>query len=122
MKTINLTEKEFVSRVANFADDKEWKYLGDKPAIVDFYASRCRPCQITAAVLDELAVAYSNDIYIYKVDIEKEVRLSQVFGIHSIPTLLLIPMDGSPKMLQGAVPKKDLIKAINKVLLENIEV
>lgn len=122
MKTINLTEKEFVSRVANFVDDKEWKYLGDKPAIVDFYASRCRPCQITAAVLDELAVAYSNDIYIYKVDIKKEVRLSQVFGIHSIPTLLLIPMDGSPKMLQGAVPKKDLVKAINKVLLENVEV
>lgn len=122
MKTINLTEKEFVSRVADIASGKEWKYLGDKPAIVDFYASWCRPCQITATVLDELAVTYSGEIYIYKVDIEKEVGLSQAFGIHSIPTLLLIPMGGTPKILQGAVPKKDLIKAINRVLLENVEV
>lgn len=122
MKTINLTEKEFVSRVADIASGKEWKYLGDKPAIVDFYASWCRPCQITATVLDELAETYSGEIYIYKVDIEKEVGLSQAFGIHSIPTLLLIPMGGTPKILQGAVPKKDLIKAINRVLLENVEV
>ncbi len=122
MKTINLTEKEFVSRVADIASGKEWKYLGDKPAIVDFYASWCRPCQIIATVLDELAVTYSGEIYIYKVDIEKEVGLSQAFGIHSIPTLLLIPMGGTPKILQGAVPKKDLIKAINRVLLENVEV
>ena len=69
MKTINLTEKEFVSRVADIASGKEWKYLGDKPAIVDFYASWCHPCQITARVLDELAVTYSGEIYIYKVDI-----------------------------------------------------
>jgi thioredoxin len=122
MKTINLTEKEFVSRVADIASGKEWKYLGDKPAIVDFYATWCRPCQTTARVLDELAKVYNGEIYIYKVDIEKEVGLSQAFGIHSIPTLLLIPIGGTPKILQGAVPKKDLIKAINRVLLENVEV
>ena len=122
MKIINLTEKDFVSRVADFANEKKWKYLGDKPAIVDFYATWCRPCQITATLLEEIANIYNKEIYIYKVDLEKEIGLSQAFGIHSIPTLLLIPMDGSPKILQGAVPKKDLIKAINKVLLENIEV
>ena len=122
MKTINLTEKDFVSRVADIANWKEWKYLGDKPAIVDFYATWCHPCQTTARVLDELAKVYNGEIYIYKVDIEKEVGLSQAFGIHSIPTLMFIPMDGRPKMLQGAVPKKDLIKVINKVLLENIGV
>ena len=122
MKTINLTEKDFASRVADISNGREWKYLGDKPAIVDFYATWCHPCQTMATVLEELAKVYNGEIYIYKVDIEKEVGLSQAFGIHNIPTLLLIPMDGKPKMLQGAIPKRDLTKVINKVLLENIEV
>ena len=91
------------------------KYF-DKPAIVDFTAKWCGPCQRISPILDELSKEYEGEIVIYKVDIEKEVGLSQAFGIHSIPTLMFIPMDGRPKMLQGAVPKKDLIKVINKVL------
>ena len=120
MKITNLTEKEFLSLVGDFDSEKKWKYLGNKPAVVDFYVPWSRPCRTIASVLDEIALIYNNDIYIYKVDVEKEVRLSKAFGIHSMPTLLLIPMEGTPKILQGVVPKKDLIKAIDKVLLENV--
>ncbi|MEG2366242.1 MAG: thiol reductase thioredoxin, partial [Alistipes sp.] len=38
MKTVHLTKAEFVTKVANL-DSKTWKYLGDKPALIDFYAS-----------------------------------------------------------------------------------
>lgn len=118
MKTINLTKEEFLTKVANFeASPNEWKYLGDKPAIVDFYASWCGPCKTIAPILEELAQEYGDSIVIYKVDTEKEEALAAAFGIRSIPSLLFIPMNGEPQMAQGAMPKASFKEAIDKVLL-----
>jgi len=118
MKTINLTKAEFLSKVANYeANPQEWKYLGDKPAIIDFYASWCGPCKVIAPILEELAAEYGDSIYIYKIDTEKEQELAAAFGIRSIPTLLFVPMNGQPQMAQGAMPKAQLKEAIDKVLL-----
>lgn len=119
MKTINLTKAEFLTKVANFeSNPREWKYLGDKPAIIDFYADWCGPCKAIAPVLEELAAEYDGEIYIYKVDTEREQKLAGMFGIRSIPSLLFIPMDGQPQMAQGAIPKPELKNAINEVLLK----
>lgn len=119
MKTINLTKADFLTKVANFeANSNEWKYLGDKPAIIDFYADWCGPCKAIAPVLEQLAAQYDGEIYIYKVDTEKEQELAALFGIRSIPSLLFIPMDGQPQMAQGAVPKPELEKAIKEILLK----
>lgn len=118
MKTIHLTKAEFLSKVANYeTNPSEWKYLGDKPALIDFYASWCGPCKMIAPILDELAAEYGDSIYIYKIDTEKEEELAAAFGIRSIPTLLFVPMEGSPQMAQGALPKHALKEAIDKVLL-----
>lgn len=118
MKTIHLTKAEFLTKVANFeASPSTWKYLGDKPALVDFYASWCGPCKALAPVLEELAAEYGDTIYIYKVDTEAEQELAAAFGIRSIPSLLFIPMNGKPQMAQGALPKATLKEAIDKVLL-----
>ncbi len=95
----------------------EWKYKGDKPAIIDFYASWCGPCKMLAPVLDELAKEYDGKVYIYKVDTEVEEELSQVFGIRSIPTMLFVPMEGKPMMTQGALPKSEIEKMIKQRLL-----
>ncbi len=119
MKTIHLSKSDFLTKVANYeTTPNEWKYLGDKPAIVDFYASWCGPCKTIAPILEELAAEYGDQIYIYKVDTEEEQELAAAFGIRSIPTLLFIPMDGEPQMAQGAMPKTSFKEAIEKVLLK----
>ena len=119
MGTIHLTKEEFLKKVVDYEKNPtEWKYLGDKPAIVDFYASWCGPCKTIAPILEELAAEYGDQIYIYKVDTEEEQELAAAFGIRSIPTLLFIPMDGEPQMAQGAMPKASFKEAIEKVLLK----
>lgn len=119
MGTIHLTKAEFITKVANYeANPSEWKYLGDKPCIIDFYADWCGPCKAVAPILEELAKEYDGQIYIYKIDTEKEQELAGAFGIRSIPSLLFCPMDGQPQMAQGALPKESFKKAINEVLLK----
>ena len=119
MKTIALTKADFLTKVANYeTNPTEWKYLGDKPALVDFYASWCGPCRMVAPILEELAGEYESKIVVYKVNTEKEPDLAAAFGIRSIPSILFIPMSGKPQMLQGAMPKDAFKKAIEEYLLK----
>jgi len=119
MGTIHLTKAAFLSKVANFeANPTEWKYLGDKPCIIDFYAAWCGPCKTIAPILEDLAKEYDEQIYIYKVDTEVEQELAGAFGIRSIPTLLFIPLKGQPQITQGALPKQQLKEIIEKELLK----
>ena len=119
-KTINLTRADFLTKVANFEETPDkWVYLGDKPAIIDFYADWCGPCKMIAPILEELAAEYEGQIYIYKVDTEAEQQLAGEFGIRSIPSILFVPMGEDPQMAQGALPKDAFKQAIEEVLLKN---
>lgn len=118
-KTIHLTRADFLKKVANFEETPDkWEYLGDKPAIIDFYADWCGPCKMIAPILEELAEEYEGQIYIYKVDTEAEQQLAGEFGIRSIPSLLFVPMGEAPQMAQGALPKDAFKQAIDEVLLK----
>ena len=119
MGTIHITKAEFLAKVANYeANPTEWKYLGDKPCIIDFYASWCGPCKTIAPILEDLAKEYDGQIYIYKINTEEEQELAGAFGIRSIPTLLFCPIGEAPQMAQGALPKESFKQAINEVLLK----
>lgn len=121
-ETIYLTKAEFVKRVADYqANPKEWKYLGDRPCIIDFYTTWCGPCKRLAPILEDLAKDYKGKIYIYKVDAEKETDLAIAFGIKSYPSLLFCPKNGNPQMALGALPKEDLVKIIDQLLLGKAE-
>jgi thioredoxin 1 len=111
-----LTKETFKSKVFNFEQNKEWKFEGDKPCIVDFYADWCAPCRMVAPVLDELSKEYEGKLNIYKVDTEAEQELSAIFGIRSIPSILFVPMNEQPQMAAGALPKAAFEKAIEEVL------
>jgi len=119
MGAIHLTKEAFMQKVANFeANPKDWKYLGDKPCIIDFYADWCGPCKAVAPILEELAKTYDGQIYVYKINTDQEQELAGAFGIRSIPSLLFVPMDGKPQMSVGALPKAQMIEAIDRILLE----
>lgn len=118
MATIHLSKNDFIQKVANYeVDFEEWKFLGDKPALIDFYASWCGPCKGLAPVLEELSEEYEEKIDIYKIDIDEEPELASLFNVRSVPTLLFVPMQGTPQMAQGALPKHVLKEAINSVLV-----
>ena len=118
-KTIKLNKADFLTKIINYeANSEEWIYLGDKPAIIDFYADWCGPCKTIAPILEELAEEYSGKIYIYKVDTEKEKELAAAFVIRSIPFLLFIPMKENPQVVRGAIPKDAFIEVIDELLLK----
>ncbi|MDR2839988.1 MAG: thioredoxin [Paludibacter sp.] len=117
VNTIHLTKAEFLIKVFDFEKNKDWQYLGSKPCLIDFYADWCGPCKKVAPILEELASEYGNKIIIYKINTDKEKELAAAFGIRSIPSLLFVPMTGSPQMALGALPKETLQDAIEKVLL-----
>jgi len=121
MATIKLTKQQFLDDIFDYTTEQEWKYKGEVPAIIDFYADWCRPCQMVAPVLEELSETYSGKVNIYKVDTEVEQELAGVFQIRSIPSMLFIPMDSQPMMQQGALPKSAFIEVIEKELLNKSE-
>ena len=100
-----LTKSDFIERIFDYENEKEWKYKGTKPAVIDFYADWCGPCKMVAPILEELSTEYQDKIDIYKIDTEQEQELASVFGIRSIPSFLFIPVDAPPRMAMGALPK-----------------
>ena len=112
----HLTKETFKEKVFNFELNKEWKYEGNTPCMIDFYADWCGPCKMVAPVLEELQKEYGSNLVIYKVNTENERELSAMFGIQSIPSLLFVPVDGQPQMAMGALPKSTFEKAIEEVL------
>jgi thioredoxin len=110
-----LTEETFKQKVFNYEASKEWKFEGELPCIIDFYADWCNPCKMVAPILEELQKEYDGKVNIYKIDTEKERTLAGMFGIQSIPSLLFVPKTGQPQMATGALPKETFKKAISDV-------
>jgi len=111
-----LTTEEFKQKVFNWEENQEWKYEGDLPAIIDFYADWCGPCKMVAPILEEISSEYEGKLNVYKVDTDAEQELAMAFGIQSIPSLLFIPVSDKPQMAAGALPKEQLQQVIKDVL------
>ena len=117
-----LTKEGFLKDIFDYEKNKEWKYAGKLPAVIDFYADWCGPCKMVAPVIEELSNEYEGKVNFYKVDTEAEQELAMVFGIQSIPSLLFIPMEGKPQMAAGALPKQTIKQVIDKEILGSVEV
>lgn len=121
--TVLISKDEFLKEVWNYQESpEEWKFLGDKPVVIDFYADWCGPCRIASPILEEVSHEFAGKVDVYKIDTEKERELAGVFGVQSIPAFLYIPMDGKPVMMAGIgrseeETKNMFIENINKYLL-----
>jgi thioredoxin 1 len=114
---IVLTNAEFKQKVFDYEVNKEWKYEGKLPAIIDFYATWCGPCKQLSPRVEEIAKKFAGKVIVYKVDTDKEQMLSQSLGITSLPTLLFIPVTGQPQATMGALPTETIEMNIHEVLL-----
>lgn len=112
----HLTVETFKDKVFDYETNKEWKFEGNRPCLIDFYTEWCSPCKTLTPILEELSKEYKNKVDIYKVNIEDEYKLSSIFGIQSVPSLLFVSLEGMPKMTVGALPKDKLKSAIKELL------
>lgn len=113
-----LTKETFLTKVFDYEKNQEWKFNGDLPAVVDFWAPWCGPCRMVGPIIEELSEELKGQVNFYKVNTDEEQELASVFGIRSIPSLLFIPKEGKPMMAAGALPKKELLDVINENLLK----
>jgi thioredoxin 1 len=114
-----LSEAGFKKAIFDYDANKDWKYEGGKPAIIDFYADWCPPCKKLSPLVEEAAKEYAGKITFYKVNSDNESALLQKLGISNLPTLLYIPAKGKPRVTMGFIPKEELEKAIKEILLSN---
>jgi thioredoxin 1 len=120
-----LTKETFLDNIWDYTKyPKEWKYKGNKPAIIDFYADWCGPCRQASPILEEVSKEFAGKIDVYKINTDKEQELASVFGISGIPAFLYIPVQGKPVMASGIGRSKEETKSmfvdyINKYLLAN---
>lgn len=115
---VQMDKQMFLDRVFDYTSGAtEWKYQGNKPAVIDFYATWCGPCRMIAPILKDLAKEYGDSIVVYKIDTDKEKELSMAMGIQSLPTIVFIPQIGQPQVIVGAADKATFRRAIDEVLL-----
>ena len=115
--TEDLNKEKFFEKVFNYEKNKEWKFEGELPCVIDFWAPWCGPCRMVAPVMEKLSEEYKGKVNFYKVNTDEEQELGAAFGIRSIPSILFVPKEGQPKMSVGALPKPSLKEAIDKELL-----
>lgn len=112
----HLTKETFKEKIFDFEKNKEWKFEGKNPAIIDFYADWCGPCKMVAPTLEKLSKDYEGKVDVYKVNTEDQQELAAAFGIRSIPSILFCPKDDKPQMAMGALPRESFDEAIKNVL------
>ncbi len=112
----HLTPATFKQKIYDYSKSKEWKFVGDKPCIIDFYATWCGPCKAMAPTINQIAKEYKGKINVYKVDVDAQQELASVFGITSMPTLLFCPSSAKPEISVGLINRGEFDKKIKEIL------
>ena len=121
MATLHLNTQEFLEKISNYHHTNYWQYLGEKPCIIDFYTSWCKPCKTIAPLLEEVSIDYAELITVYKINVDEEPELANAFGIRSLPTLIFCPINDTPSIILGSISKQQLIEQIEATLLYSLE-
>ena len=102
----------------NIFDTKaeEITFLGDKPCMIKFYTNWWGPCRTLSPILDELTNDYKGKVDFYKVNIEKESDMAAMFGVRSVPTIVMMSKNTKPTQIPGAPHKESMSEIIDEFL------
>jgi thioredoxin len=108
----------FIENIAKINTDS-LTYIGDKPAIVDFYASWCGPCKMLSPIMEKLSKKYEDKVYFYKIDVDKSKDLANTLNIRAIPTLIFFKDSSSSIIImEGFMSETELEHHISSYLLK----
>ena len=105
-KLNSINRKYFLEHLYDYRKDKEFIFKGNKPIVIDFWATWCKPCMQLMPELEKMAERYKDQVVFMKIDVDKEKELCAVFNVKLIPMLLLVPVSGKPTVLEGYQPEK----------------
>ena len=113
-KPVKINKEQFLKYIYNYeANPAEWNYEGNLPCIIDFYADWCGPCRRLAPILSNIAQKYKGRVIVYKVDTESQKELASYFEIRSLPTIIFVPVKGTPNAAMGLMPETEIEKVIS---------
>ena len=108
----SMTQDEFKVIVADYAA-RDWVMFNERPVVVDFYADWCRPCKQLEPILRRVAQHYNGEVDFYRINVDDNSDIADVFQIRSIPYLLICPLQGGPKNVIGLYPEQEYIRVID---------
>ena len=94
----------------------EQAIAGEKPVLVDFWATWCGPCRMIAPVIDEVAAEFEGKAVVGKVNVDDEMGLAQRFHVMSIPTLIVLKGGKVVEQAVGARGRADVAAMISRHL------
>lgn len=111
----SINQETFREMIADW-NAEDWVMLNERPVVVDFYADWCQPCKRLYPILRQIAQYYNGTVDFYRINVDENSSIADVFQIRSIPFLLICPLKGEPKSVVGLYPQREYIRVINQAL------
>ena len=113
LATKYLSTEDFKKKIMNYDEHpQEWVFEGNRPAIIDFYATWCGPCKMIAPIVKEIADEYDGKILVGKVNVDEEPDLTMQYNVSSIPTLMVFKNGQLVNKAVGYREKDEILKML----------
>lgn len=109
----SISQEQFKVLVADWTA-RDWEMVSPRPVVVDFYADWCMPCKRLNPILREIAQHYEGKVDFYRINVDQNSDICEVFQIRNIPYLLVCPLEGEPKNVIGLYSRQEYIRVFNQ--------